>query len=88
MGCHFLLQGIFLTQQSNLCLWGLLHWQEGSLLLSYQGSPLYTYCGEDNSGGLVRFFIRCVNVDMAWGESPPAFEFPRGLGLAQEMQEA
>ena len=33
VGCHFLLQGIFLTQGSNphhLCL---LHWQAGSLLL-------------------------------------------------------
>ena len=35
-GCHFLLQGIFLTQGSNLCL---LHWQVGSLSLSLQGSP-------------------------------------------------
>ena len=30
MGCHFLLQGIFLTQESNLCLLGLLHWQVDS----------------------------------------------------------
>ena len=36
-GCHALLQGIFLTQGSNLCL---LHWQEDSLPLSHQGSPL------------------------------------------------
>ena len=27
VGCHFLLQGIFLTQQSNLHLLQLLHWQ-------------------------------------------------------------
>ena len=40
VGCHALLQGIFLTQGSNLHLLGLLHWQESSLLLSYQGSPL------------------------------------------------
>ena len=26
-GCHFLLQEIFLTQGSNLCLLWLLHWQ-------------------------------------------------------------
>ena len=37
VGCHFLLQMIFLTQGSNLCL---LHWQEDSLLLSHQGSPI------------------------------------------------
>ena len=31
MGSHLLLQGIFLTQGSNLCLLYLLHWQTGSL---------------------------------------------------------
>ena len=36
-GCHFLLQGICLTQGSNP---HLLHWQMGSSLLSRQGSPL------------------------------------------------
>ena len=29
VGCHFL-QGIFLTQGSNLSLWRLLHWQAAS----------------------------------------------------------
>ena len=36
MGCHFLLQGLFLTQESNL---RLMHCRAGSLLLSHQGSP-------------------------------------------------
>ena len=36
VGCHFLLQRIFLTQGSNP---SLLHWQVDSLLLSHQGSP-------------------------------------------------
>ena len=36
VGCHFLLQGIFLTQGSNLCL---LHQQADSLPLSHLGSP-------------------------------------------------
>ena len=31
VGCHFLLQGIFWTQESNLSLWHLLHWQVDSL---------------------------------------------------------
>ena len=35
VGCHALLQGIFLSQGSNLCL---LHWQEDSLLLRHQGN--------------------------------------------------
>ena len=38
-GCHFLLQGIFPTQGSNLHLLGLLRWQVGSLPLSHLGSP-------------------------------------------------
>ena len=36
VGCHFLLQGIFLTQRSNP---GFLLWQADSLPLSHQGSP-------------------------------------------------
>ena len=39
VGCHFLLQGIFLTQILNLCLLHLLHWQVDSLPLSHLGSP-------------------------------------------------
>ena len=38
-GCHFLLQGTFPTQGSNLCLLPLLHWQADSLPLSHLGSP-------------------------------------------------
>ena len=37
-GCHFLLQGIFLTQGSNPCPLHLLHWKADSLPLSHQGS--------------------------------------------------
>ena len=39
VGCHFLFQGIFLTQGSNPSLLCLLHWQVDSLPLSHQGSP-------------------------------------------------
>ena len=35
LGCHFLLQGIVLTQGSNL---GLLHWSQILYRLSHQGS--------------------------------------------------
>ena len=38
-GCHFLLQGIFLTQGSSLRLFHLLHWQADSLPLSHLGGP-------------------------------------------------
>ena len=37
MGCHSLLQGIFLAPGLNLCL---LYWQADSLPLSHQGSPI------------------------------------------------
>ena len=38
--CHALLQGIFPTQGSNLCLLHILHWQVGSLPLAPPGKPL------------------------------------------------
>ena len=41
VGCHFLLQGIFLTQGSNPSLLCLLHWQAGSLSLSHLGSSSF-----------------------------------------------
>ena len=37
VGCHFLLQGIFPTQESNPHLLCLLHWQAGSLPLRHLG---------------------------------------------------
>ena len=40
VGCHFLLQGILPTQESNLCLLRLLHWQADSLPLHHLGSPV------------------------------------------------
>jgi len=39
--CHFLLQGMFLTQGLNPRLRHLLHWQAGSLPLAPPGKPLY-----------------------------------------------
>ena len=47
VGCHFLPQGIFLTQESNLCL---LHWKAGSLPLSHQGcNPIVSGGGADGN---------------------------------------
>ena len=43
VGCHFLLQGIFLTQGSKLHLLHPLHWQLDSLLLHHLGSQGYVY---------------------------------------------
>ena len=41
-GCHFLLQGIFLTQRSNPRLLHLRHCQEDSLPLAPSGKPLFS----------------------------------------------
>ena len=40
VGCHSLLQGIFLTQGSSPHLLCLLHWQTGSLPLAPPGKPM------------------------------------------------
>ena len=41
VGCHFLLQGIFLTQGSNPCLLGFLHWQADSFRTESPGKPIH-----------------------------------------------
>ena len=46
VGCHFLLQGIFLTKGSNLYLLCLLHWQADSLPLHHLGSKHYSSEGQ------------------------------------------
>ena len=42
-GCHFLLQGIFLTQGWNSCLLHLLHWQAVLYHQRHLGSPVCAY---------------------------------------------
>ena len=43
VGCHFLLQGIFLTQRLNLGYLCLLHWQADSLSPYHLGSPIFPH---------------------------------------------
>ena len=43
VGCHALLQGTFPTQEMNLHLLLLLHWQAGSLQLVPPGKPIYIH---------------------------------------------
>ena len=45
VGCHFLLQGSFPSQELNPCLVHLLHWKADSLPLSHQGSPVLSQGG-------------------------------------------
>ena len=47
VGSHFLLRGIFLTQESNL---GLLHCRQILYCLSHQGKGLYVYARQSRSG--------------------------------------
>ena len=49
VGCHALLQGVFLTQGSNLRLLHLLHWQPGSSPLTPLGSTEESLEAEKNS---------------------------------------
>ena len=49
-GLHFLLQGIFPTQEWNPCLLSLLHWQADSLSLNHLGSLNYIYKSISNLG--------------------------------------
>ena len=56
VGCHFLLQETFLTQGLNP---GLLHWQEGSLPLSHQGSPPKAY----NPANIIR---QGIQLSLMW----------------------
>ena len=44
VGCHFLLQGIFPTQELNPCLLHLLHWQADSLSLMPPSQYQWKFC--------------------------------------------
>ena len=58
-GCHFLLQGSFLTQGSNPSLLRLLHWQAGSLPLHHLGSPINVDTGSLLKAVIVRKHPAC-----------------------------
>ena len=61
VGCHFPLQGIFLTKGLNPCLLSLLYWWVDSLPLSYQGSSCR------RNGWSVHFWNSCFYT--VWGET-------------------
>ena len=54
VGCHFLLQGIFLIQGSNLPLLHLQHWQADSLPLSHWEAPIICMCN-------IYIYITCIH---------------------------
>ena len=72
MGNHFLLQGLFLTQGSNLCL---LHWQADSLPLCYLG--ILKLC--------IIWLIteKLVTLDLKQGSSYILYSYPLSLQCKQ-----
>ena len=84
VGCHILLQGIFLTQEWNPCL---LHWQADSLPLYHLGRPLLLLL-------LSRFSCVwfCATPQTAAQQTPPSLGFSRqeywsGLPFPSPMHE-
>ena len=84
VGCHFLLQGIFPTQGSNLCL---LDWQAGSLPLASPGKPrtYATFDFEEYHEALVIktswyfqknwYTYRCKRIESSDGFSQDCFSY-------------
>ena len=61
--CHILLQGIFLSQGSNL---HLLHWQVDSLMQSHQGSPLNGHATHTNTNQDLSTPLTQWNISNHW----------------------
>ena len=82
VGCHFLVQGIFPVQGSNLHLLNLLNWQADSLSLSHLGSP---YNDIYPLSFLILMLCVCVCVCVAtahklWDLNSPARDQTQALG--------
>ena len=79
--CHFLLQGIFLTQRSNSCL---LHWQVDSLVLSYQESPMVLTCGCREGSGTPLQYSSTPAWKSPWTEEPERLQSMGSLRLGHD----
>ena len=60
VNCHFLLEGIFPTQEPHLLLLSLLHWQMDSIPLCHLGSPEWTM------GQLISWKTQSVHLSSAF----------------------
>ena len=69
VSCYALLQGIFLTQGSNLSLLCLLHWQVGSLPLVPPGKPIRGRAGKVNLPVSLRWHPPAHSGSLLWGLS-------------------
>ena len=91
VGFHFLLQRIFLTQGSNLCLLHLLHWQTDSLPPSHLEAHITTHMHENTSSS---FKFVCMRVDphlsthVHWNLFSSAGWASRGISLTSRSAEA
>ena len=75
-GCHILLQGIFSTQELNLCLLHLLHWQADSLPLHPLGSP-----GTPECACILGCFSHVQLLVILWTVAPQA---PLSMGFSRQ----
>ena len=77
VGCHFLLQGTFPSQRSNL---GLLHWRQILYHLIYQENPYIVYTKKYATNK--DFFFNFVNYTVERTKyAPQAKQMPKGLVL-------
>ena len=76
VGCHALLQGIFLTQGSNPCVLRLLHWHMGSSPLMPPGKP------GDTSVLIKPNFLSLLDTQLDNMSQPPWY-FGRTIWLAE-----
>ena len=74
VGCHFLFQGIFLTQELNLLLLCRLHWHVASLPLGSPGKPICPMVLLLSRFSRVRL---CVTPQAAAHQAPPSMGFSR-----------
>ena len=94
VGCDALLQGIFLTQGSSLCLLCLLHWQAGSLPLALPGKPflvtplhLFLSLNRSQLTMILQWFRLCfsqLTVRATW-LGIASVPFPQSAPSAQEV---
>ena len=83
MGCHFLLQGIFLAQGSNPCLLCLLHWQVDWILYCYatwEAHTVYTA-----TAAAAKSLQSCPTLHDPIDGSPPGSSVP-GIRRARRLE--
>ena len=77
VGCHFILQGIFLTQGLNLCLFSLLHWQGFFFTPVLPGKPCFIHT-PTLEGSYFKMFLQMKNASMRQLSSTQKSHSPQG----------